>query len=395
MPRPIPARAPLTQDELPTNDPSIALGNLEAELVSGRRLIEGSPRNALARAALAHTLLAHGAVHGRLVEYDEAAALVDQAMKLRPDEPEVLIARAAVRARFHRFDDALDDLAAAAKRGAGGRDFEQRRAAILQARGRLAEARAIRVRHARPPSFAGLFALATVDADEGRLDEAEAGFIAAEQQFRDVAPFPLARLWLQQAQMWQGEGRFARARELLEAARERVPVDAAVLSHLASVYAVTGERDKAIAILRPLAARSDDPEHAAQLAALLASDPAGMAEARSISDHAAARFRELVGAHPEAFADHAARFYLGAGADPRRAVELADLNLRARTTADAFHLAIDAHAAVGDAARACELAAQAVAGFPRFAHLHVAAARAYAACGQPARAEAELTALRR
>lgn len=403
----IPARTPLTPEELPTDDPAIALGNLEGELATARQLLARSPKSAAVMALLAETLLTHGALLGRLAEYDEASRLADAAVKRAPSMASAWMARAAVRARFHRFDDALADLAVAERLGAGGRELDQRRGACLQAKGRLAEARAMVTRWAAgPSSFASLFAIATLDADEGRLEEAEQNFHAAQQRFRDVSPFPLARLWLQEALMWMDAGRPARARELLEAAHRRVPMDAAVITHLSAAYVATREPELAIPLLRPLVETSDDPEAAAQLAELLSdqatdgASAAGAAQAnaraqsQALLARATARFDELVAAHPEAFADHAAHHLLRSGGDVARAARLADENLKVRRTEAAFSLAIEAHLAAGEASRACELAAEAVAALPRFAHLHVMAAKAYSACGQPGKADVELDASR-
>jgi len=47
---------------------------------------------------------------------------------------------------------------------------------------------------------------------------------------------------------------------------------------------------------------------------------------------AGAPYDELVETHPEAFADHAAEFWLAAGADPDKALRLAKFNLEVRNT---------------------------------------------------------------
>src|SRR4051794_5820341 len=80
----IPARSPLTLKELPSDPPVIAIGNLEAELVGARQLLQQNPRNHSAMTAVAQSLLAHGALYGRLAEYEEAAALAEEAVKLGP-----------------------------------------------------------------------------------------------------------------------------------------------------------------------------------------------------------------------------------------------------------------------------------------------------------------------
>src|SRR2546421_13124084 len=83
--------------------------------------------------------------------------------------------------------------------------------------------------------------------------------------------------------------------------------------------------------LRPLALSSDDPDYAAQLARILGA--AGHDdEARHWRRLAAARFDELIASHPAAFADHAAEFWLAAGADPVKGLRLARMNVEVRKT---------------------------------------------------------------
>jgi hypothetical protein len=69
---------------------------------------------------------------------------------------------------------------------------------------------------------------------------------------------------------------------------------------------------------------------------------------------AASRYDELIAAHPAAFADHAAEFWLGVGNDPRKGFRLAEFNLPARQTPRAYDLlaqALDANAAGAASAR--------------------------------------------
>ena len=53
----------------------------------------------------------------------------------------------------------------------------------------------------------------------------------------------------------------------------------------------------------------------------------------------------LIARHPEAFADHAAEFWLAAGADPDKALQLAKMNLEVRNTPRARDLVARAVAA--------------------------------------------------
>jgi hypothetical protein len=118
-----------------------------------------------------------------------------------------------------------------------------------------------------------------------------------------------------------------------------------------------------------LAARAHDPR-AAQL----------LADAR-------AGWERYLAAYPAAFGDHAARFYLGVGGDPARALALAEANLANRDTAEAAALVVDAALAAGDAARACEVAAHLIARGPARRRERFSAWKAFATCGRTADAD--------
>jgi tetratricopeptide (TPR) repeat protein len=135
-------------------------------------------------------------------------------------------------------------------------------------------------------------------------------------------PLPLAILDFQMGAMWMHSGALDRAREHLSAACRYVPAYAPAQGHLAEVEAELGNIATAIALLHPLATSSEDPDYAAQLARILA-EAGNAADSRYWRQLAAARYEELVELHPEAFADHAAEFWLAAGADPGRALRLA------------------------------------------------------------------------
>ncbi len=105
-----------------------------------------------------------------------------------------------------------------------------------------------------------------------------------------------------------------------------------------------GTRRAAIARLRPLALASDDPDYATQLARILG-DAGHAEEAQAWRGKAAARYDELLARHRDAFADHAAEFWLTIGGDPRRALRLARQNLSLRQTPRARALVRRARAA--------------------------------------------------
>ena len=141
------------------------------------------------------------------------------------------------------------------------------RAAIFQALGRYDEALALREEAVqRRASFENLAALVGLHAERGEIDAAEQRYAESRSRYRGVSPFPLALLDFQMGRMWMDEDRLDDARRSFDAARRRVPAYAQAQGHLAEVEAQLGEIDSAVASLRSLAASSDDPDYAAQLA---------------------------------------------------------------------------------------------------------------------------------
>ncbi len=398
------APSPPSAREHPTTDGAIAVGNLSSQIAGYEAALSRQPKAAETMRRLASLLAQRAEFLGQLEDWDRAVALVEASLALEPQGVDAWLARAELRASLHRFSDALADLGEAARRGAKPDRTDGLRASILLATGHLDAALALRQAAVKAwPNVRSLGAQAVVLGALGRTDEAEAAFGAALDKFHDTSPFPLAWLWFQQGLLWERAGRLGRARELYEAAHARLPQHAAAAGHLAGILAAQGERDQAIALLRPLLDGSTDPEYVGQLAALLreAGQPD---EAERLRARATKRFDDLLARHPEAFADHAARFFLGAGADGKRALALALRNLALRPTVEAHQLALEAALAGGTPAEACDLAARALTvcgavagdgGAPSSrcgAHLHVLASRAFSACGHADRAAAELRA---
>src|SRR3989454_125692 len=308
----------------------IALGNLEVRIdaqawqaTRGRLAVGG-------RAELVELIALRGHVLGRIADAERAAALAEQLVRQVPGDARSFVARARMAAVFHRFAPALTDLDAAAALGVDRVTLDEERAAIYQALGRYDEALAIRrqalVSHA---DFSALGALAGLYAERGEMVEADRWFMAARRCYRGVSPFPLAVLDFQCGRLWMEHDDLHRARAWCDAAVRRVPAYVPAQGHLAEIDAALGERATAIARLRPLALASDDPDYATQLARIL-SDAGQTEEAQTWRARAQARYDELLARHPEAFADHAAEFWLTIGGDPERALRLARQNLALR-----------------------------------------------------------------
>lgn len=332
------AEAPLAQSVLPTTDGSIAIGNLNAQIDGELRLARRRPFTPTVEAGLAELYATRGHFLGRISDYERALEISDRLVRQAPKDGRSYLARARARALFHRFSEALADLERAERIGANAKGLRGAKAAILQALGRYDEALALRRQAALSRrNLSTLSARATLLAERGDVARAERLFVAAQHAYRDVSPFPVAWMYFQQGKMWMQQGDLTRARDLFQAAVDRLPAYAPARGHLAEVEAALGETDHALDLLRPLAGESDDPDYAAQLARILLETGAS-AEAQLWRDRAARRYDELMELYPDAFADHAAEFWLAAGNDPAKAFEYARRNAALRSTPRAAEL---------------------------------------------------------
>jgi len=314
-------------------DGTIALLNLQAQIDG----FEGHSTSAEA-ATLIDLLILRGLVLGRISDYERAAQLADRLVHRADTDAAAYVARARTRAVFHRFEEALDDLDHANRISPQGTQAEQERPAILQALGRYDEALATYENAAdRGGQFEQAAALAGLWADRGETYTAQRLYLESLRSYRGVSPFPLALLDFELGTMWMRHDRLDQARACFEAAISRVPAYAAARGHLAEVDADLGEPEAAIARLYSLAASSDDPDYAAQLARILG-EMGRNDEASGWCRLAADRYDALTTDYPEAFADHAAEFWLSAGNDPEKALRLARLNIRVRRTPRAHGL---------------------------------------------------------
>ena len=338
---------------LPLTDGSIALLNLQAQIDG----LEGCDTPAEA-AALIDLLILRGQILGRISDYERAAQLANGQVGAAAADAAAYMARARTRAVFHRFSEALDDLDHADRMSPHDTCAKRERAAILQAQGCFDEALST---YSAVIDSVGQFeraaALAGLWAERGEVDRAQRFYLDGLRCYRGISPFPVALLEFQLGVMWMRDARLGEARTCFEAAIRRVPAYAPAQGHLAEVEADLGNPEAALARLYPLAVSSDDPDYAAQLARILGE--MGWNDESSIWRRwAADRYDELTAMHREAFADHAAEFWLGPGNDPEKGLRLAMLNLEVRKTPRARELlaqALDANTAGAASARCSDV----------------------------------------
>ena len=314
-----------------TTDGSIALRNLDAQIEGLQAEATSGYSTAETQLCLIDLLVLRGRTLGRIADYRRAKQLANQFVR-EIGSAESFLARARIHALLHRFRAALDDLDIAQDLSIDEATADEERAAIFQGLGRYDEALALRKQAvARCPTFESLAALAGLCAERGEVETAQQLHVDSQSRYRGVSPFPLALLDFQFGHMWMHQGEWKEAQKLLQFAVQRLPAYAPAQGHLAEVEAEIGDGENALARLYPLAMSSDDPDYPSQLARILQA-LGRIEESRHWCRLAATLYDSLVVEYPEAFADHAAEFWLGPGANPDKALELARINFATRKT---------------------------------------------------------------
>jgi hypothetical protein len=379
---PAPSRAAGELPPLPaTEPPAQAMGTLASDILARAR---DSATRTSAYPELIGDLLAQAAVTGRLDDYVEADRASARWVGAADGDPDAHVARAKVHATLHRFADARAELGRARAAGANASTIALARVDLDQATG--APVLAAREETARlGPSLVSLTMLALARDERGDPAAALALMPQALATWHDVSAVPFTWFLFQWGRLAEDADDATLARAAYAEAWRRLPRYGEAGRHLAALELRAGDDARARAILDALDASDPHPETTAMRAELAARahDP----RAAQLAADARAGWQRYLDAYPAAFSDHAARFYLGVGADPARALALAEANLANRDTAEAAALVVEAALAAGAPARACEVGAHLVARGPARRRERFAAWKAFATCGRTADAD--------
>jgi tetratricopeptide (TPR) repeat protein len=341
-----PADGGLTR--LATTSWNIAGGNLDADIADRLKRDAGDVG---ARLHLVDQLLTRAQFLADVADYERAEKLATESARNYPKDGAALFMRALVHGALHRFDAALKDLDAAEALKADPDRIASTRASIYAATGRYDEAEKILPAPNAKSRPHVLVVAATLAGQMQKHDEAERLFEQARSSFVDVTPFPIAWMDFQRATLLEARGKEKEARAYYLEAFEKIPVYAHAAVHLAA----TDPPAEAIARLEAVRKTTPDPDVLAALADAY-HRAKNDSEAKRITDLARARYDELVTKYPEAYRDHAARFYLRGGNDPKKALALAEKNAQLRPTEEAIDLWMASAAAVNDKAKMCAAA---------------------------------------
>ena len=309
----------------------IAVANLSASIES-LELHRIKHRTFEDELALSKFLFLRGDLLGRIVDHDRAELVAKKAVAFSPDTASTLYIRARLSERFHRFDEANAILDEALAAGHPKDEIDAEKAALLQSTGRYSEALVLRERLTKDnPSIQTLGALATLLAEMDQWAAAESCYTAAVDADEGTSPIPCGQLLFEWGVSAMRRGGLDRAEEIF------VELDAILSQHVpgrghrAEVALARGQLNFAEALITPLLEISDDPEYRATYAEILAAR--GEVEAAaSAANHAAAVYKLLLTRRPEAYADHAAAFFMSVGNRPQLAVDLALTNFKLRDT---------------------------------------------------------------
>jgi tetratricopeptide (TPR) repeat protein len=308
----------------------IASANLSASIDGlEHRCAEGATFDNLV--ALSKLLFLRGDVLGRIADYDRAELIATKAITLTPNAATALYIRAQLAGRFHRFAEASAGLDQAIAAGYPRSQIDDEAAALLQATGRYEDALVLRKRLADDdPGIHTLGALASLLAEMNQWVTAETCFATAVDVDEGVSPFPCAQLLFEWGVSAMRRGDLDRAEAILAELAAILPGHVPGRGHRAEVALARGQLDRAAALIVPLLETSDDPEYRAIYAEILAA--LGESRSKTEAEGAAAVYEQLLARRPEAYADHAAAFFVGVGNRPQRAVELAMSNWQLRDT---------------------------------------------------------------
>ena len=329
---------------------SIAGSNLDSNISD--RIKRGEPKGPESRLFLVELVLQRGQFSGNVADYELAESLANALLESDPRNEYAQLAKALTLGAFHKFNEelvVLDSIAptdrALLPRIAGARS------ALFLAIGRYDEAEKLMppVERARGP-----LSLTSAAALAGRMQKVDASeelFAKARASLVDVSPFPPAWMDFEHGLLLEARGQETEARLYYLEALEMIPV----YTH-AAVHAATGDTpEQAITRLEALRKESTDPDILGALAEAYRKAKKDD-DAKKIGELAKARYEELVAKHPEAYRDHAARFWLGFGNDPIKALDYAEKNAALRPTEEAIDLWMGAAAAANKKDAVCKSA---------------------------------------
>jgi tetratricopeptide (TPR) repeat protein len=346
-----------------TTDGEIAFINLEsARRRSWSRFFEDPTRDGIAETVIEHEKLTLQFV-GDVSALDRVEALAAQLNRIGAASARVALIQAQVASMAHRFSDARHYLAHAEIGGAPAADVGRLQLNIDQACGENLDS-VLDVRRQITTESKGIedfVALGSLFVDFRNFDAADRAYKEALQTYRDVSPFPVARVCFQLGMLWgelATEPDPACAAQWYRQAIAILPMYTKACVHLAEICSAEENFSEAEGLLRKVLAIGD-PEVDWHLADVLAAQ-GKIEDSEAHMMAAISGFESLLERHLLAFADHGAEFYARSGNHYPKALQLARVNVENRPTLRALEQAHDIALYAGDIAAAHEVLSEAI-----------------------------------
>jgi tetratricopeptide (TPR) repeat protein len=334
------------EDRLTTSG-EIYLANLDSQVrtLEARQAIIRDDRGR-ARLALSH--YQRFQVSGRL---DDAERARDIATAAGGRGPALELAATTVLMGFHEFDAARAALQSATERGADPARVSEMETALDHATGADWPRSLPDAAEADDPVVEQVLAAADLF-ERGRADQAAAMLRAAQDAYRDSAPYTLAWIHLQQGIQFLRMGDPGHARVFFAAAHARFPQYVLAAEHLAEAELQLGHADVAAGLYEVVWQQSGNPEFLAQWSHAETAR-GNAAKARTLAGRAERAWASLVDRYPLMAADHGALYYLDNGQEAQ-ALDLARTTFENRQDLSARRLLAETQMAAGHNAQACQ-----------------------------------------
>ncbi|MCA1780315.1 MAG: hypothetical protein LC637_13320 [Xanthomonadaceae bacterium] len=350
---------PASRSRLATTAASIYITNLNSRIETIADIVAANP-DSIQQATLATLLYYRYRIVGKIEDAERALVAATRAVVTHPTNRRARHVRATILSGMHLFEEALSDLERAREA-----DFADQRLAPLRREIMLALGHYDEVPELDRPSmhaasgFHHAVLLGNLELMKGRVDLASARFLEAQQLYADSSPFQLAWLYTQQGIALLRSGNCPVAERFFQAALARMPMYYVAAEHLAECERAMGQLDSARRRYLSIIEQTDNPEFIGALAEL--EREAGNQEtADKLTARAEEGWNELLARHPQAFTDHAAKFFIASG-DARRALALSYSNMENRNDVLSLLLHASANFEAERLSNACRALRQAIA----------------------------------
>jgi tetratricopeptide (TPR) repeat protein len=368
------------------------LARLDGGVANARAAVEAAhPTNWLVREHLAALLLERAQLTGRVDEYLEVQAVLDDALRMAPPGSGPVLLAARFNVSIHRLDEAEGHLATIARQAVVTRETKVGAHLIAMqiafARGRYAAARTGLEQVAAASPALVRTELAIYYAATGATAKAESLY---EQALAAAKPSDRRlRAWtrLQLGILAMQTGRYEQALDTLREADAELPGWWLIEEHIAEVQTLLGRDEDAVPIYEKVARDTELPQYFDALAAvyerLNRHD-----EARALVARAGAAWDRQLALLPESAMGHGLEHFLEHGT-PEKALALAQQNYDVRPGGEGQVGLARAYLKADQPAAALELLERTLTTPYRSAALHDVARQAHEALGHGDAAEAQ------